>query len=114
MQESVFKRELNKYRVIRRDDHHKVRWKKMKESAVDVSGNAPSKASVKKNNKKLAAVPTVNLDTSFWKDIRESAASVMSANECTRFMAAMQQQFPTAVEKVNFDDIEAGLSMPVN
>jgi hypothetical protein len=107
MQETVFKRELNKYRVVRRDDHHKVRWKKMKET---VSPSSSSKAAAKKNNKKLAAVATMNLDTEFWKDLQEKASSVLSADECKRFMTTIQNEYPKMIGKVNFEDLEAGLS----
>jgi len=110
MQDNVFKRELNKYRVVRRDDHHKVRWKKMKES-VTAPSSSTSKAAAKKNNKKLASVSTMNLDTEFWKDLQENASSVLTADECKRFMTAVQKEYPKTIEKVNFEDLEAGLSM---
>ena len=115
MQDSVFKRELTKYRVVRREDHHKVRWKKLSESTTGTSssGAAPSKSSLKKSNKRLQSNPTMNLDTVFWKDMQATAQSVLSAEEYKRFMAAFQKEYAGVIEKVNFEDLEAGLDGPL-
>ena len=110
MQESIFKRELNKCRVVRRDDHHKVRWKKIKES-LPTSNAKESKAAIKKNNKSKPTSAAVDMSTPFWKEIQEVAGSVLNADECNRFMNQLKLEYATVIEKVNLSDLEAGLNI---
>jgi hypothetical protein len=42
MDEATFQRELSRYKVVRRDDHHKVRWNKRELSKITGGGEAPA------------------------------------------------------------------------
>ena len=110
MQESVFKRELNKCRVVRREDHHKVRWKKLKESLSDIANKESKAAKKNKKNIKTNVKTVMNTNTPFWKDLQEMANNILTPDQCNRFMSQIKIEYPNVIDKVNLSDLETSVS----
>lgn len=91
MQESVFKKELNKYRVVRREDSCKIRWKKIKETPA-VNSNVSKKNKKMKHTVSGSDPNTSSKDTAFWKDIESYATTAgFSSDETQRFLTQLRQ-----------------------
>ena len=87
MQESVFKKELSRYRVVRRDDHHKIRWRKVSKeptSTTDTSANSKPKRQVQ-------PVSTADINSPFFKHLKEITAGILTQDEQRKFLLQFQE-----------------------
>jgi len=101
MQDTIFKKELNKYRVVRREDSCKIRWKKIKESPIVTSNNSNTTNTTTKKNKKTKLTnnnktnqQNNGLDTAFWKEMEGYATTAGFSTEQTKlFLIQLQQVY---------------------
>lgn len=87
MEEAVFLRELNKYKVVRREDQHKVLWNKRETGKLTAPAGSSAREAREPAAKKTAP-PSAPSD--FWAAMAEACQPKLKEAEVRQLLAAMR------------------------
>ena len=109
MDDATFQKELAKYKVVRKADHYKIRFNKVKNEAKAI------KAGVRKDAKKPTTTTTTTTTTNttntkvtndFW-DLLDVSITSLNPKEKVEFIRALKEEHQMVNERINIDDLEA-------
>ena len=110
MNEELFLKELAKYKVVRRADHHKLREKK-RQAQIKNTPAAPPAAPSSSAPARLAAPRAVSGSeaASFWALIESTVAKsgVLTQSETDIFISKLKKEQEQVFRQVNLDDLNA-------
>lgn len=112
MDDATFQKELGKYKVIRKADHFKIRFNKVKNEvkAIKAGVRKTTTATTTTTNTAAAATTTTTNTTTkkanFW-DLLEASITNLSVKEKADFIRALKEEHEVVHERINIDDLEA-------
>ena len=106
MDHATFERELAKYKVIRKADHYKIRFNKVRNEVKPIKAGV-RKDVIKQNKQDTTTTPvTMKPASDFW-DLLENIITNLDAKEKAEFMKALKEEHQVVDERINIDDLEA-------
>lgn len=98
-----FARELAKYKVVRRADHHKIR-EKAKRGLLTAGKSAPAPSAPAR-----IAPKQVKTDQKgeFWSLIHTASSSILTPSETDQFIQKLRKEQETVSRQVNLDDLNS-------
>jgi len=105
MNDEQFQKELAKYKIVRRADHHKIRDKKRQ---VTVPKSAPAATAPTAKSPARAAIASGPVK-SFWSLLEStiSKSGVLTHSETEQFIQKLKAEQSQVFRQVNLDDLNA-------
>ena len=99
MDEATFQKELSKYKVVRRADHHKIREKAKRGGQAK---SAPLPAPPPRSPPKMLLV---DQKREFWNLIQSASSSILTPSENDQFIQKLRKEQETVTRQLNLDDL---------
>lgn len=106
MNDEQFQKELAKYKVVRRADHHKIREKQKRVASVKPVTGAANTVSA---TSRVPTRPSTGQAAEFWALLESTVASsgILSQSETDQFIQKLRKEQEIVSRQVNLDDLNA-------
>mmetsp|Transcript_33764 Transcript_33764/g.34400 ORF Transcript_33764/g.34400 Transcript_33764/m.34400 type:complete len:116 (-) Transcript_33764:90-437(-) len=108
MDQTVFSQELVKYRIVRRSDYHKIRWK-----SVSTDNETPKIKEAETRNYKDKPLHLTQNDgnneniSTLFPSVFSKKLSFMTAVDQKSFLMTLEKEIMCGREKISLEDLEA-------